>query len=272
MSVNVTAFRDFEQQGWERIAPNYSERTASTTVQSADALLDAARVVAGSTVLDVACGPGHVAARAADRGAVASGVDIAAAMVEIARRAHPGIEFTVAPAEQLPHADGAFDAIVSNFGLPHFADPEVTVRELRRVTRRGGRVALTTWCPPSRVPYFGLLMGAVAAHGDLQRVAAPPGPDMFALATPEAATAFMTKLGLTDISIGEVDIVATASPDEDLVDTARSASVRMAALLDAQTPEALAAIRAQVSEQQQAFMKEGTLVMHMPAVVMAGTT
>ena len=39
-------------------------------------------------------------------------------------------------------------------------------------------------------------MGAVAAHGDLQRVAAPPGPDMFALATPEAATAFMTELGI----------------------------------------------------------------------------
>ncbi len=269
--VDVEAFRDFERRGWELIAGNYTAATATTTVQSADALLDAARVQAGSTVLDVACGPGHVAARAAERGAVASGADLAAAMVDIARREHPDIEFVVAPAEQLPHGDGAFDAVVSNFGLPHFADAARTVRELRRVSRRGGRIALTTWCPPDRVPYFGLLIGAVAAHGDLQRAAAPPGPDMFALATPEPATAFMTDLGLTDVSVSEVDIVATAPADSDLVDTARSASVRMAALLNAQTPEALAAIRDHIKEQQQAFIQDGALVMHMPAVVMAGT-
>lgn len=105
--VDVEAFRDFERRGWELIAGNYTAATATTTVQSADALLDAARVQAGSTVLDVACGPGHVAARAAERGAVASGADLAAAMVDIARREHPDIEFVVAPAEQLPHGDGA---------------------------------------------------------------------------------------------------------------------------------------------------------------------
>ena len=64
-------FRQFEHQGWQEIASRYHEGFAVVTIQAVPALLDAARVTKGTRVLDVACGPGYVAAAAAGRGATA---------------------------------------------------------------------------------------------------------------------------------------------------------------------------------------------------------
>lgn len=269
--IDVAAFRDFEREGWETSAPNYAGAAPQTTRQCAGPLLDAAWVGEGSRVLDVACGPGDVAAAALLRGAEVKGYDIASAMVEIARREHPDVEFAVAAAEELPEADGSVDAVVSNFGLPHFGDPAAVVAEACRVTRSGGRIAMSTWCPPDKVPFFGLVMGAVFAHGDLEAVDVPAGPDMFALANPEAASSFLEGLGLIDVVADEVPLVARQPAGASLVDFMRANTVRTRAMLDAQTPEAMRRIEEQVTEQQEAFVVDDEIVLPMPALVMAGT-
>lgn len=269
--IEVEAFREFERVGWDDAAEAYADAATATTIQGADALLDAANVGAGCRALDVACGPGHVTAAAAERGAEVTGIDVAAGMVELARAMHPGLEFVVAAAEALPEADAAVDAVVSNFGLPHFADPSAVVVEFRRVTRPGGRVALSVWCPPDKVPFFGLVMSAVMAHGDMTAAAMPPGPDMFALSVPEAATSFLEGLDLDEVRTQEVPIVARAPATTNLVDFMRANTVRTRALLDAQAPGALAAIKEQVHEQQQRFVEGDELVMPMPSLVMSGT-
>ncbi|HKG96096.1 MAG TPA: methyltransferase domain-containing protein, partial [Gemmatimonadaceae bacterium] len=89
-----SAFHAFEHDGWERAATVYADDAGgfvSVTAQAAEPLLDAAGVRAGERVLDLATGPGHVAAAAARRGAVVTGVDFAAAMVAIARQRHAGV-------------------------------------------------------------------------------------------------------------------------------------------------------------------------------------
>jgi ubiquinone/menaquinone biosynthesis C-methylase UbiE len=91
-----------------------------------------------SRVLDVATGPGLAAAAARVRGAMAIGVDVSPGMVALARRAHPGIEFQVAEVVALPFPDRSFDAVICNFGLGHFPEPEAALAECVRVLVPGG--------------------------------------------------------------------------------------------------------------------------------------
>lgn len=116
VAIDPDAFNAFEAAGWERNAPTY-DRIASITSRLVEPLLDAGRVEQGTRVLDIGSGPGHTAAQAAKRGASVVGVDVATAMVQLARQRHPGLDFREADAEALPFADGSFDAVVGNFSI-----------------------------------------------------------------------------------------------------------------------------------------------------------
>lgn len=141
MTFQPEAVRAFEHAGWQRAAARYNDTFAHATAPFVAPLLDAAGVSADKRVLDVACGPGHVAAAAVARGAVAQGLDFSAAMADLARTIHPDITVTEGDAEDMPHAEGAFDAVVSNFGIHHVPRPEAALAECRRVLAPDGRVA-----------------------------------------------------------------------------------------------------------------------------------
>jgi len=103
----------------------------------------------GERILDLATGTGWTSRLVARRGAAVIGVDIAAGMLDAARAqaAAEGlaIDYRLGDAEQLPFADGAFDAVVSTCGVMFASRPEAAAAELGRVVRPGGRIALTTW-------------------------------------------------------------------------------------------------------------------------------
>jgi len=141
--VDPDAFNAFEAAGWEEKAAEYEGAFGSLTGQAIEPLLDAASVGAGTRVLDVATGPGHVAGHASRRGAMAVGVDIAQAMVELARELHPGLDFRQADAQALPFEDACFDAVVGNFAILHLGRPEQAVAEFVRTIVPGGALALT---------------------------------------------------------------------------------------------------------------------------------
>jgi SAM-dependent methyltransferase len=109
----------------------------------------------GERILDLATGTGWTSRVVARRGATVTGVDIARDLVEVARRkaAAEGlpINYEVGDAEDLPFESGAFDAVVSTFGIMFASRPEAAARELARVCRKGGRIALTTWLPDGNV-------------------------------------------------------------------------------------------------------------------------
>src|SRR5881409_4058809 len=122
--MNGDAFTQLEHAGWERVAGNYDSVWASLTRQFIEPLLNAAGVARGMQVLDVACGPGYVAAVAQQRGADAVGIDFSREMVGIARRLHPDIDFHEVDAQQLQFDEMSFDRVVMNFGLLHLSHPE----------------------------------------------------------------------------------------------------------------------------------------------------
>lgn len=109
----------------------------------------------GTKVLDAATGTGATALLAAERGADVTGMDLAPALVETARRlaAERGLEvrFDVGDAEQMPYSDATFDVVTSTCGVIFAPDHAAVARELARVTRSGGRLALTSWLPDSEM-------------------------------------------------------------------------------------------------------------------------
>ncbi|HVT59005.1 MAG TPA: methyltransferase domain-containing protein [Thermoanaerobaculia bacterium] len=138
------AFRRFEYESWERVAPRYPQSWALVTRQFGDLLLAALDLEPGTRLLDIACGPGNVAAAAHARGAVAVGVDFSPAMIRLARErqgdcAGPGGPvFRIADAEALPFAAASFDAAAMNFGIMHLADPALRRSPARFFFRPGG--------------------------------------------------------------------------------------------------------------------------------------
>ena len=124
-------------------------RIAVSYADGAAAFVERLAVGRGETVLDVACGTGNLALPAAVRGARVTGVDIAPNLVEAARAAAAAagldIRFDVGDAEALPYPDGAFDTVISMFGVMFAPRPERALAELLRVTRPGGRIALANW-------------------------------------------------------------------------------------------------------------------------------
>ena len=103
----------------------------------------------GERILDLATGTGWTSRRVAQRGAIVTGADIATDLLEAARAnasaASLPIDYQIGDAENLPFEDGSFDAVVSTFGVMFASRPQAAARELARVCRKGGRIALTTW-------------------------------------------------------------------------------------------------------------------------------
>ena len=126
----------------------------------------------GDRILDVATGTGWSARNAARMGAEVTGVDIAeellAAARELSAHVRPPIEFRLADAERLPFGDGAFNRVISTFGVMFAADQRQAAAELGRVCRSDGCLVLATWAPVGSVAEF---FGVIGKHGD-----APPPP------------------------------------------------------------------------------------------------
>src|SRR5205807_2183578 len=133
------AFHDFERAGWETAADHYGDAFGPLTSQAIPSLLRAAQAGEGTRLLDVASGPGYVAAAAAARGATVIGVDFASEMVTLATRRYPVLEFVEGDAEALAFPDRSFDAVAINFGVLHLARPDAALAEARRVLKPGGR-------------------------------------------------------------------------------------------------------------------------------------
>lgn len=167
-AAELEALRVRQQRVWS--SGDYN-RIAAITVPVAERLVAVAGVRPDSAVLDVATGTGHAALAAARQGARVTGIDYVPALLDIARARAAAeqldLELTEASAEALPYADESFDTVVSAIGVMFAADHARAARELVRVTRAGGRIALASWTPTG---FVGGILGIVGRH-----VSPPPG-------------------------------------------------------------------------------------------------
>ena len=233
--IDVDAFVAFEVNGFDRVAGGYARCFGPLTARIADPLLDAAGVRDGSRVLDAATGPGQVAARAADRGASAVGLDISSAMVDLARQRHPDVEFRQGDAHRLPLPDASFGAVVGNFLLPHLADHPRAVAEMARVLVDGGGLALSTWDLPRRSPMPGVLFLAVEQAGAPVAEGIPSGPPFFRYSDEAQLSALLSGAGLVDVEVTEVTSIWRSPSADALWDALLESTVRASAQIRGQT-------------------------------------
>ncbi|WP_067485595.1 class I SAM-dependent methyltransferase [Actinomadura hibisca] len=208
----TTDFDAYERDLWTGRATAYEQGFAKLTTRTIAPLLDAARVTAGTRLLDIGTGPGIVAAEAVRRGADASAVDAEPEMAATARRNVPGLDVQVAVLPDLPFPDAAFDAVVGNFVINHVSDPAVTLGELRRVLRPGGRLALTCW----RMPGTGAL-ALVREAIDEAEVPWPddiPEPPFTEHGERAAFEALVTAAGFADAAAEDITWTHPVDPEE----------------------------------------------------------
>jgi SAM-dependent methyltransferase len=142
----IGKFKEAQREGWKHFAP-----LEALTTPAAANLVNFAKVSAGQKVLDVGCGTGVVAVTAARKGARVRALDLTPQLLERAREnasiAKLEIDFCEGDAEALPFGDGEFDVVLSQFGHMFAPRPDITIREMLRVLKKGGTIAFATWPP-----------------------------------------------------------------------------------------------------------------------------
>ena len=194
---------------FDRIAPVYDAMNRVFTIGLDGRwrrLAAASAVRPGDRVLDAACGTGDLALAARQAGGEVTGLDFSERMLEHARRKSDAIEWVRGDVLALPFEDAAFDAATIGFGIRNVNDLDAGLRELARVVRPGGRLAVLEITRPRGVlrPFFRLwfdvliplagkaLPGGVAYSYLPASVRRFPGPDDLAEA--------LRRAGFADVS------------------------------------------------------------------------
>jgi ubiquinone/menaquinone biosynthesis C-methylase UbiE len=157
---DLRAVKQRQQAAWS--SGDYSV-IGTTLSLVGETLCEAADLRAGQRVIDVAAGNGNASLAAARRGCEVTSTDYVPALLahgrERAAAERLPIEFQHGDAEDLPFADGGFDAALSIFGVMFTPDHEQAAREMARVCRPGGTIALACWTPEGFVGQMFRIIG-----------------------------------------------------------------------------------------------------------------
>lgn len=173
----------------------------------ADALLERVQLEPHHSVLDVGCGTGATTLAAARIARTALGADLSEPLLEVAvQRARSAsidnAEFLMADAQTYPFDEGAFDRILSQFGVMFFDDPASAFANLRRALAPGGRAAFACWQGLEANEWVMVVGRAVAQHVALPDLGGTAGgPGMFSLKDPDETAALLGAAGFTQVEV-----------------------------------------------------------------------
>jgi SAM-dependent methyltransferase len=194
-------------------------------------------------VLDVATGPGYGAERAAARGAHPIGIDIADAMLALATRRQPELEFRWADAEDLPFDDASFDAVVGGFALNRLPDAERAVRESARVLAAGGALAYSVWDRPEHNRLLGVVSDAIAEVGAQEPAEVAGGPDPYRFADDSEFAGLLSAARIRDVDVETLSLTLPVQSSDEFWEGHMGSVVRASSVIDAQPDEIRGRIR-----------------------------
>lgn len=186
---------------WGRAADDWALLQEAQHAPFFKAMLDAAGVGDGVRVLDAGCGGGGASVLAEDRGAVVSGLDASAPLIDVARDRVPGGDFRVGDLEALPFGDGSFDAVIAANSIQYAEDRLAALQELARVSAPEARIAVGLFGKSDRVD-FRVVFDAF--RDSLPEPPAGDGP--FGLSGDGVLEGLIEQAGLTVLESGEVDL------------------------------------------------------------------
>ncbi|MGK5680330.1 class I SAM-dependent methyltransferase [Actinoplanes sp. URMC 104] len=252
-------FDGYERARWAGRAAAYERSFARLCAHPADALLDAAGVDKGRRVLDVGTGTGTVAALAAARGATVLAADAEPSMLDVAAPRLPTGATVLATLPVLPFPGEFFDVAVGNFVINHVGNPAAAVAEMARVTRRGGRIAVTVW--PSPPPTAQRLWNDIFDAAGVERPAQLPRLDDANdfPRTEKGLSALLEGAGLAAVMCTTVSWTLRIDPDDWWAGPA--AGLGMPGLILARQPQSVVAeVRAAFDELTGPYRTDGGLL------------
>src|SRR5215510_9638541 len=201
----------------------YSDTIRAMFAPLTEALIEHANIGEGQNVLDVAGGSGEpgltIAQRVGANGSVTC-TDAVAEMVDAARneanrRGLTNAQFHQCTAETLPFPDNSFDATVCRLGIMFVPDPLDAVREMLRVTRLGGRLALAVWHKSEINPFCYSVTNVMAQHVK-SPAADPDAPNAFRFAETGKLAQVLTDAGASEVEerVVSFNIEAPLSPHQ----------------------------------------------------------
>jgi SAM-dependent methyltransferase len=248
---------------WAAVAGSWAEHAAYADARGAEAaqkMLEMTALAPGERVLELACGPGGLGLAAAERVGPEGQVvlsDVATEMTSIARTRADALGLTNVEArdldlERIEEPDGSYDVVLCREGLMFAPDPAQAAREIRRVLRPGGRVAVAVWGPRERNPWLGVVFDAVSAQ--VGQPVPPPGiPGPFSLADSGRLAALLSEAGLADVVVGELSVPLRAPSFEEWWTRTSALAGPLAKMLAALPDDPARALRARVRETASAY-------------------
>ncbi len=243
-AADAERLRAFEREGHDALAESYHDFFSPVTELAIDPLLQAVQLAPGMRLLDVATGPGTLAAEAARRGAQAVGVDLAPKMVVLARKLHSDIMFHEADIEHLPFAADKFDAVCCGFALGHIPRPEVSLVECMRVLKPGGWIAFSWWDDPSRQRIQGIFREALTELRVAPPPGAPQGHNIFRFSDRAAFEGLLRGAGLMDVRVDDHSAVSAFEDGDTIWHGGLGSFVLTGAMIKVQNAQTQKAIRA----------------------------
>ncbi|NEP35218.1 class I SAM-dependent methyltransferase [Moorena sp. SIO3B2] len=265
---NPKEFREFEYCGWQQSVDQYHSSFSSLTSQTIESLLDSVNAGRDMELLDIATGPGYVAAQAHKRGCKVTGVDLSDAMVAKARQLNPQIEFFQGEAESLPFAESRYQAAVMNFGILHLAEPEKALGEAFRVIRSQAKFGFTVWSKPEKSIALKIMNKAIETYKNSE-VTLPEGPPFFLFSEPDYCFKCLQNLGFQNPSVQEIPLVWELTSADELFDAFYKGTARTGGILRAQTSKSLDNIRAAIHQNTASYRQNNRLLLPMSALVVS---
>ena len=219
-------WRQEDTDRWLRVA-DARERGLAPVLEL---LIAAAALRPGEHVLDVGCGTGPTtgaAARAVRPGGTVTGLDLAPELVAEAQRrvSEPETRWVSGDATTVDLPPGAFDVVISRFGVMFFADPVAAFGHLAELVRPGGRLAMAVWPPRHEVEQFEVPHAAARSALDAAGVdyeQPDPGRGPFSLGSATALRDLLTGTGWSQVEVvTHTRPLPVGGPDADLVEVAR---------------------------------------------------